>query len=196
MADPKKTSRPTNFKQLLGIYQFILNYKGYFISGLICLFCSNLTLLAIPYFTGQLLDAPSGGQGLKNVNILLGLLVGILVLQSILSFFRIFFFAHVSEKSIADMRRKLYEKYLYLPLKFYDSNRIGDLLSRITADITLIQDAISLKLAEFIRQVTIFLAGLAIIFVSTPRLTLFMLLVFSRDNCGGFGLGAVYQANH
>ncbi len=168
----------SNLKHLLGIYHFILPYKRYFILGLICLFFSNLTLLAFPYFTGQLVDSSTDGIGLYNINSIAFLLFGLLALQGILSFFRIFLFAQVSEKSMADMRSHLYKKYLYLPLSFYDQNRIGALLSRITSDVTILQDTFSLNLAEFIRQVILLIAGIVVISITTPRLTLFMIAIF------------------
>jgi ABC-type multidrug transport system fused ATPase/permease subunit len=79
---------------------------------------------------------------------------------------------------VADIRKALFRKYMVLPLAFYDRNRIGELISRITADVTLLHDSLSITLAEFIRQLATLLIGTLIIFFTTPKLTFFMLAVF------------------
>lgn len=79
---------------------------------------------------------------------------------------------------MADMRISLYSKLMGLPMTFYDKKRIGELVSRITTDIALLQDTFSTTLAEFIRQIATLIIGSIIIFYATPELSLFMLATF------------------
>jgi len=88
---------------------------------------------------------------------------------------RVYLFAQVSEYSMADIRKALYQKYMSLPMSFYDKHRSGELMSRITADVALLQDTFSVTLAEFFRQIITLVAGIGILFFITPRLTFFML---------------------
>jgi ABC transporter fused permease/ATP-binding protein len=113
-------------------------------------------------------------QGIDNLAFAL---VVILVVQSIFSFLRVYLFAQVSERSMADMRKSLFQKYMQLPMSFYDSRRSGELLSRITADIALLQDTFSVTLAEFVRQLITLFVGIGLLFVKSPKLTLFMLAI-------------------
>jgi ABC-type multidrug transport system fused ATPase/permease subunit len=76
---------------------------------------------------------------------------------------------------MADIRRSLYEKLMILPMRFFDSQRTGELMSRITADIALLQDTFSITLAEFFRQLCVLIIGLGVLFWNTPKLTFFML---------------------
>jgi ABC-type multidrug transport system fused ATPase/permease subunit len=195
--DKKVVVNQNTLKHLLGIYNFILPYRGYFVAGIICLVLSSATVLAFPYFTGQLIDTSLGKQldvgyvftnfikiprdsyqflG-KDINMIASLLILILIVQSIFSFLRVFFFARVSELGIADIRKTLYQKLITLPISFYDKRRTGELMSRLTADISLLHDTFSITLAEFLRQIFIFIIGLAICFWETPKLTFFMLSV-------------------
>ena len=180
-----------SFKKLLGIYRFMLPYRGWFILGLISLVFSSTILLGFPYLTGKLVDTSLGKNDwvLKGIDdIALGL-VAILISQSFFSFLRIYFFAQVSERSMADIRKGLYEKYMTLPVSFFDSHRTGELFSRITADISLLQDTFSVTLSEFIRQTSTLFIGIGILFVTNPKLTLFMLVTIPILAISGFVFG-------
>src|SRR6185295_340376 len=71
-----------------------------------------------------------------------------------------------------------YEKIIWLPMSFFDSRRIGELLSRITSDVGTLQDTFTTTLAELLRQILVLIIGVCIIFFLTPKLTLFMMLTF------------------
>lgn len=178
--EDKRPLNKDNFKKLVGIFKFILPYKWTFISGLILLMLSSFFLLTFPFLTGKLIDAASGKNNwiIKGVDTIALILIFILFLQGIFSFLRVYLFAQVSEKSMADIRYYLYHKMLGLPMSFYDTRRTGELISRITSDVTLLQETFSITLAEFVRQIATLMVGTAIIFATTPKLTLFMLAIF------------------
>jgi len=185
-AEEKRKLNKSNFKKLLGIFKYTLPYKGVFIAGMICLFFSSTTLLAFPFFAGKLLDIASGeawtvgygGLVINSINTVAFILVGILLIQSIFSFFRVFLFAQVSEKSMADVRGTVYSKMITLPFKFFDSRRVGELISRITSDVSMLQETFSITLAELFRQVATLIIGTTVIFIIAPKLTFFMLATF------------------
>jgi len=106
------------------------------------------------------------------------LLLGILALQSVFSFFRVWLFALVSEKAMRDIRLAVYGRLVRLPLPFFDKRRTGELISRITSDVGLLQDTFSTTLAELFRQVVTLVAGVAFLLINTPKLTIFMLATF------------------
>lgn len=175
----KRKLNKESFQYLLGIYKFMMPYKGYFFSGMVFLFLSSVILLAFPELTGKLIDVATGNQNflLDSINQITLALFGIIIIQVIFSYLRVYLFAQVSEYSMADIRKALYKKYLSLPLSFYDKHRSGELMSRITADVALLQDTFSITLAEFFRQMITLIVGLGILFFKTPKLTFFMLAV-------------------
>jgi ABC transporter fused permease/ATP-binding protein len=178
--EEKRPLNKDNFKKLLGVFRFILPYKAGFIAGLILLLFTSGILLSFPYVAGKLIDVASGkGSWLLNDITSIALaLIGILLVQSIVSFFRVYFFATVSERTVADIRTHLYQKLIRLPITFYDSKRTGELISRITSDVTMIQDTFTVTLAELIRQTSILIIGLGLIFYTMPSLSVFMLATF------------------
>ncbi len=167
----------SSFRNLLSIYAFMSPYRSFFFAGMVCLFFSSIIVLAVPYLIGKLIDVASGKADwyLTQINQIAGLIMLVLVVQSLFSFFRVFFFARVSERSMADIRTALYQKLMTLPMTFFDSRRTGELMSRVTADVALLQDTFSITLAEFFRQTLILTFGLAMLFYTMPQLTFFML---------------------
>ncbi|MEQ8362236.1 MAG: ABC transporter ATP-binding protein [Cyclobacteriaceae bacterium] len=170
----------SGFQKLIGVFTFVRPYRWTLLLGILCLVLSSGTLLAFPYFAGKLLDVASGKDGfiLTSINQIALALLAILIVQGIFSFIRVYTFAIVSEKTLADIRLSVYEKMLWLPLTFFDKRRVGELISRITSDVGILQDAFTVTLAELLRQVMVLIAGTIVIFVLTPKLTLFMMLTF------------------
>ncbi len=176
----KRPLNKSGMRKLIGIFRFVLPHRGMFILGLVALGLSSGTLLAFPYFAGKLLDVAQGKTDfiLTSINQIALALIVILVIQGIFSFIRVYTFTFVSERTVADLREHIYAKIVWLPLSFYDSRRIGELLSRITSDVGTLYDTFTFTLAELLRQVLILAIGIPVIFFLYPKLTIFMLLTF------------------
>lgn len=177
--EEKRKLNKQSFNKLLGIFSFVTPYKSTFIAGLLCLVFSSTTLLVFPFLAGKLMDVASGKSWIINSIDQIALsLVGVLFFQSIFSFLRVYLFAQVSERSMADVRLSVFSKMVTLPTTFFDQRRVGELISRITSDISMLQDTFSTTLAELFRQIATLLIGVVVIFYIAPQLTLFMLLTF------------------
>lgn len=169
-----------SFKRGLRIFRYVLPYKLKFILGLGFLVFSSLTFMAFPYLVGKLFDSSTGNASglMEDINVITMGLFAIIVLQGIFSFFRVYFFAQVSENAVADIRRDLYSKFVQLPISFYEKRRVGEITSRITTDVAQVQDAMSITLAELFRQTTTLVVGVIIIMWTSIKLSLFMLATF------------------
>src|SRR5690349_7118166 len=179
----EEEKRPINRKtlsEMMGIFRFVLPYKGWFIVGLVALIFSSSTMLAFPYLAGELLDVANGVPVpyFDSIAQVAMALIGVLFLQGIFSFTRVYTFALVTERSLADLRKAVYEKLVRLSLTFFDNHRVGELMSRITSDVGSLAETLGLTLAELLRQLATLVFGSAIILVLAPRLTGFMLLAF------------------
>jgi ATP-binding cassette, subfamily B, bacterial len=177
--EEKRSLNKANLRHLAGVFKYMLPYKGLFIVGLVSLALSSITILAFPRLSGELLDVAKGeGKYFNSINqVALGLL-GILLIQSFFSFLRVYTFSIVSEKGIANLRKSVYEKIIWLPMTFFDSRRVGELMSRITSDVGILYDTFSFTLAELLRQLLTLIFGVIVIFFLAPTLTGFMLLTF------------------
>lgn len=177
--EEKRALNKRNFKKLIGVFSYVTPYKRKFILGMICLLFSSTTLLVFPYLAGKLMDVASGKEWIvSTINEIAMGLIAVLFFQSIFSFFRVYLFAQVSERSMADVRLSVFSKMVMLPTTFFDQRRVGELISRITSDVTMLQDTFSTTLAELFRQTATLIIGVVVIFYIAPKLTLFMLLTF------------------
>lgn len=113
---------------------------------------------------------------INEIAFILGL---ILLSQAAFSFMRVYLFAQVSERAMADIRYGLYQKIITLPLIFFEQRRVGELTSRISSDVTQLQDMLSITMAEFLRQILTLVVGIGVlVIVVSWELTVFMVLTF------------------
>ncbi len=165
------------FKKLGTIFKYALPYKKTYEIGLVCLVFSITTSLLFPKLLGEILAVLEGKSiySITQIVILLGI---VLVLQSVFSFGRVYFFTQVSEKTIADIRKALYARIITLPVHFFEQRRVGELMSRITSDVGMLQGLITTTVAEFIRQFFTIIVGVIVISLISWKLTVFMLATF------------------
>ena len=161
------------------IFEFVRPYRWSLILGLILLYLSSMVFMLFPFLIGKMMDIASGEDFFNfSLNDIFWLMVGVLLTQGVVSYFRVLLFARLSEKGIADLRIALYEKLVSLPIVFYEENRVGELMSRLTADVERLYNAFSITIAEFLRQVILLIVGLLFLGIYTPKLALVMLLTF------------------
>lgn len=170
------------------IFSYLKPYRLYFFIGWIFLVLSSSAGLFFPYLLGQLLgsDLPSEtgtpsnqelleGIDLNNINSVALALLVLLVIQSVFSFFRVVIFTQVTEKTMRDIRKDAFDKLVYMPMDFFNKNKVGELTGRIAADITLIQDTLRTTIAEFFRQIIIIIGSIIFITIVSWKLALIML---------------------
>jgi ABC-type multidrug transport system fused ATPase/permease subunit len=176
---PKPKLTRESMRQALAIFQFVRPYWWRLALGLVILFLSSLVFMVFPYLSGMMVDVAQGKSewdlSLSDIGLIL---LGILVVQGVFSYSRVMLFAFVSEKGTADLRKALYDKLVSLPIVFFEKSRVGELVSRLTADVERLYNAFSFTLAEFIRQIIILVSGVIFLAITTPRLALIMLATF------------------
>lgn len=164
-------------RRLFKLYQYLKPYRWEYGLGLLFLLGSSGASLVFPKLLGELVDFGNKGNLGQEINRIALILIVVLVAQSVFSYFRIFLFVRVAEKTLADLRQHTFNHLIRLPMKFFQHRRVGELNSRISSDITLLQDALTTTLAEFIRQIIIIVGGVSLMMVTSMKLTLFMLLI-------------------
>jgi len=158
------------------LYHYIKPFQREYFIGLVFLFGSSLGNLAFPKLLGEMVNSASelSPDKMNRIALLLGL---ILLLNATFSYFRVVLFNNVTEKALAFLRQDTYNHLICLPLKFFEKRRVGELNSRISADITLLQETLTTTLAELIRQIIIIVGGITLLAITSIKLTLFMLVV-------------------
>ncbi len=174
--DKKKLSGQA-LRRASRLFGFVKPYWRYYAMGFVFLGLSTATTLSFSLIIREVtnvLDQKSA----YTLNQIILFFVAVLAGQAVFSFFRIYYFAQVSERSMADIRRAVYDKMVSLPITFFEQRRVGELTSRLSSDVTQLQDVLSITLAEFFRQITTLIFGTVAILYLSWKLTLFMLATF------------------
>ena len=171
---PKKKLTKASLKKSLRLFKYVKPYMGTFSIGLVFLFLSSGASMVFPYLTGQLVDA-ANTSFIERINEIALLLLGVFFLNAIFSFFRIYLFAIVTQKTLASLRQATYYQLIRLKMQFFSERRVGELNSRISSDISLLQETLTTTIAELIRQVLIITIGVVLLTYISIKLTLLML---------------------
>jgi len=172
-------------KNAKGIFGYLKPYGFVFFIGWIFLVLSTSAGFAFPYLMGQLLggtstETVSMGDAVSNINLtninqVAFMLLILFIAQSVFSFFRVILFTNVTENSLRDMRNDAFQKLIYMPMDFFNRNKVGELTSRISNDITQIQETMRTTIAEFFRQIVIIVGGVILLFYFSWKLALIMI---------------------
>ena len=152
-------------------------YRRTLIFAAIALVLSSALGLAFPQVVRVLLDAAfeKGDRALLD-RIALGL-VALFTVQAFLNYAQAYLLAATGERAVAGLRRELFSRLLEMPPGFFADRRTGELTSRLTTDIGLLQGVLSHQVAEFSRQILTLVGGIALLTWMQPRLTLTALAV-------------------
>ncbi|MEZ7505575.1 ABC transporter ATP-binding protein [Flavobacterium sp. Arc2] len=173
---PKSKITASSLSKATLIFKYADNHRWKFYVGLLFLLLTGATALAFPKLMGMLIDSVKNKSYTDANNIAL-FLIGILFMQSIFSFFRLSLFINFTEHTLANLRLSLYSNLVKLPMSFFSQKRVGELNSRISSDITQIQDTLTSTIAEFLRQLILIIGGVALLATESIKLTLLMLSV-------------------
>ncbi len=174
---PKKKITIDGLKNAFKLYSYIKPFRIEYAWGIFFLLGSSLASLAFPKLLGELVDSGNRGSLSQDLNHVALLLVITLLVQSLFSYFRVVLFVNVTEKTLALLRQETYTHLIKLPITFFEKHRVGELNSRISSDISLLQETLTSTLAEFIRQIIIITGGITLLTITSWKLTLFMLAV-------------------
>ena len=178
---PKPKVNKASIQKASQIFSYLRPYRFRFGIGMVFLILSSLTMLTLPALLGAMIDAAQGKQTyiwLPNSLLFIGSLsLSILFVLSVISFFRIRIFVEIAEKTLSNIRKDSYLKLITLPIDFFSNRRVGELNSRLSADLSQIQDTMTTTFAEIIRQsISLFFSVALLIFVS-PKLALMNLSI-------------------
>ena len=173
---PKAKIDASSLNRAIMIFRYAGSHQWKFYVGLLFLLLTGGTALAFPKLMGMLIDCVEN-KDMDTANNIALILIGILFLQSIFSFFRLSLFINFTENTLANVRLALYSNLIKLPMSFFSQKRVGELNSRISSDITQIQDTLTSTIAEFLRQMILIVGGVVLLGFISIKLTLMMLAV-------------------
>jgi ABC-type multidrug transport system fused ATPase/permease subunit len=193
MEKEKKRISKESFRNSLAVFRFLKPYALSFGLGIVLLSVSGLLVITITALLGLLMapgditTVPGGAWTQQLLSVfftnlsfdttkgVLIALVALLLVQGVFSFIRVYLFAYVTENAMLELRSAAFKKMISKSMDFYHNSKVGDLVTRISSDVSTVQETLTITLAEFIRQTVIIVFGVGCLVAFSWELTLVML---------------------
>lgn len=183
MPKPEKKSRRIDWKKTFGLYSYLGKYRKIFIPSVIALFFTGALSLAFPYYLGTLIGSPQeamqngveSGKVAEQINRVVATLLIILCIQAFVAYWRVRGFIKAGESALCDLRQDVFARLVRLPMPWFMERRTGEVGSRFSADLSILQETLITTVPQMVRQSVTFFGGLIFIFIASVKLSLFML---------------------
>jgi ATP-binding cassette subfamily B protein len=171
---PKVRVTRETLGEVFSLYRYLRPYRGKLFIGLVMLIGSSALGIFFPALASYLINSTTHAQAFHFT----ALMVGILLVQASMSYFQSLLFNTVGEYGLSDLRKALFGHLTEMPMNFFGQQQVGELTSRMFADLTQLQDAFIMAVPQFLRQSIIMLGSIGMMVYISPRLTGVMLTCF------------------
>lgn len=141
--------------------------------GLIGTFISTIVSLTIPFFTGKIVDSFAAASVQP---IMLVIIITAFLLQAVIDGFSTYLLGAVGQEVVKNLREKLWEKIIGLPVPYFDQHPSGTIVSRVVNDTSVVKDLISQHFPQFINGIISIIGAVIILFIMDWKMTLIMFI--------------------
>ncbi|MDD2434705.1 MAG: ABC transporter ATP-binding protein [Bacilli bacterium] len=188
------TDKPLKPKEtMLRLWSYLKKDKIRILFVTFMVLCSTLAVVIAPLLVAKGIDNYIAKKSLDGLLIIVIILAILYIIRSVFTRISNFTMVKVTEKTLYNLRKDLFNHLQQLSLSFFDRNKKGDLMSRFTNDISIIDEALSETIVSLINSVITLIGVTTIIFIINPILAfttiltipLFFVLVFKIGNKSG-----------
>src|SRR5712691_6700224 len=158
--------------RLVRLWPRVRPYRGMLALATVALVAASLISLAFPMVVRYLLDAAFVSRDRALLDRIAIGLVALFSVQAVLNYAQAYLLSAAGEQAVAGLRRDVFGRLLDMPPGFFAERRTGELTSRLTVDIGLLQGVLSHQVSEFARQILALVGGVVLLTLLQPRLTL------------------------
>ena len=167
--------RKLKLRPLTRLAPYVVRYRGRALAALIALVVAALTTLIVPVAVRRMIDFGFSDRALQLIDSYFAVMIGVVAVLAISSAMRYYLVTTLGERIVADLRSDVFAHLTRLSSSFFDTARTGEIVSRLTADTTQIKSAVGASVSIALRNLLLFLGGAAMMVVTSPRLSLFVL---------------------
>jgi ATP-binding cassette, subfamily B, bacterial MsbA len=164
-------------KPLRRLYKFVAPYWKQMTLAAISLTIWSLISLAMPYSARYLVDSVFVTYSKAELNRMTLILFGLFVFQAGIGYAQNYLLLFLGQRVIADLRLSIQQHLLYLPLRFFKESRVGEIVSRVTNDVTTLQAVLTETPIAVLRQVITIIGGITLMAVMNWQLTLLIFVI-------------------
>ena len=167
--------RKLKLRPLTRLAPYMVRYRGRALAALIALVVAALTTLIVPVAVRRMIDFGFSDRALQLIDSYFAVMIAVVAVLAISSAMRYYLVTTLGERVVADLRSDVFAHLTRLSSSFFDTARTGEIVSRLTADTTQIKSAVGASVSIALRNLLLFLGGAAMMVVTSPRLSLFVL---------------------
>ena len=167
-------SRQVSFRRLFGLAR---PHLALILVATALMLVMSLIGLAVPKLAGDVVDTALEKATRTELRSVVAMLIGLFALMGTLAFVQFYLLGLAGARLLRDLRQSLFDRLIGLSPAFFDQRRVGELLSRLGSDLTLVQASITEQIPSGIQALLRFVGTLVVLFVLQTRLTLVALLV-------------------
>ncbi|MET0221311.1 MAG: ABC transporter ATP-binding protein/permease [Tardiphaga sp.] len=171
---PPAPSR-AKLRPLLALAPYVARYRGRALLALVSLLIAAITTLVVPIAARRMIDFGFSPEGIAMINSYFSVMIAVVVVLAGASAARYYLVMTIGERIVADLRSDVFKHLTALSPAFFDTSRSGELVSRLTADTTQIKSAVGASVSIALRNIVLFLGAAAMMVVSSPKLSGFVL---------------------
>jgi ATP-binding cassette subfamily B protein len=164
-------------QNLSTLWSFVKPYKLQLALASFFLLVAATTVLIVPTALGDIVDKGFSADNAQKVNDYFLVFVGIVAVMAVATAFRFYFVTWLGERVVADIRKAVYERLITLSPEFFEVNRPGEIVSRLTADTTLVQTIVGSSVSVWARNFLIAVGGTVWLFIMSPKLMSYIIVV-------------------
>lgn len=158
------------------LWGYLRQYKLQMIAAIFFLAIASATVLVTPLALGLMIDNGFTNSDAEAVKHYYLVFIAIVAVMSIATAFRFYFVSWLGERVVADIRKAVYDRLITLSPEFFETNRPGEIVSRLTADTTVIQTVVGSSASVWLRNMVIALFGTIWLFIQNPGLMSFVMI--------------------
>jgi ATP-binding cassette subfamily B protein len=170
MTPPAERPKSRDVRQLRRLVRFVAPHKGRLAAAFVALLVAALAVLALGQGLRYVIDAGFGSRNSRDLNVALAGFVGIATLMAAASYIRFFLMMTTGERVITDLRRAVFDHILALSPAYYERTQTGEIVSRLTNDVTLIESVIGSGISMLVRNSLMMIGAAAMLVVTSPKL--------------------------
>ena len=163
-------------RPLFALAPYVARYRGRALLALVALTVAAITTLVVPLAVRRMIDFGLTPNGIAMINNYFSVMIAVVAVLALASASRYYLVMTIGERIVADLRRDVFAHLISLSPAFFDSARSGELISRLTADTTQIKSAVGASVSIALRNLMLFVGAVAMMVVTSPRLSGFVLL--------------------
>jgi len=171
----QERQRPPSRGELSRLLAYLRPFRGRMALTVVALSIGSGLGLVFPWIMQNLVDTVLARGDLRELNTITLILIGTFLMRGIVYFFQDYTLAFVGERIVVSLRRETYAHLHTLSLRFFADRRVGELMSRLSADVTLVRTALTTNIANVLGQGITFVGSLVLMVLLNWRLTSFIL---------------------